>query len=294
MAAAYGALAFAVLGVTWSAIFIRWAAVPGASSAFYRVFIAAAVLVPWWTAAVAASPEFRETVRRVNRRAVLFAAAGGAFFALDLALYNTAVLRTTATSATLLGNHTPIFVGIGTWLLFGRRPRRAFWLGLALALIGAAIVVADNAGHRVRGAGDPAGDMLALTASVFFAAYLLTTERMREQLNTLTFSTAAIVGSVVTLLIVCVILDVPLSGFSMRTWGALLGLGLISQLAAYFSLAYALGHLPATTTSVGLLAQTPLTALLAIPLLGERARPALAVGAALALAGIYIVIRGKN
>jgi drug/metabolite transporter (DMT)-like permease len=294
MAAAYGALAFAVLGVTWSAIFIRWAAVPGPSSAFYRVSIAAAVLVPCWAAGVAASPEFRSTVRRANPRAGLIAAIGGAFFALDLALYNTAVLRTTATSATLLGNHAPIFVGIGTWLVFGRRPGRSFWVGLALALAGAAIVVADNAGRRTPGEGDAVGDILALAASVFFAAYLLTTERMREQLNTFTFSTAAIVGSVLTLLVVCLALEVPLSGFSTRTWGALLGLGLISQLAAYFALVYALGHLPATTTSVGLLAQTPLTALLAVPLLGERGRPALAAGAALALAGIYIVTRGKD
>ncbi|MGH7130288.1 MAG: DMT family transporter, partial [Planctomycetaceae bacterium] len=184
MAAAYGALVFAVLGIAWSAIFIRWPAVPGPSSAFYRVFIAAAVLVPWWAATVAASADFRAGVRRANRRAVAFALAGGAFFAIDLALYNTAVLRTTATSATLLGNNAPIFVGIGTWLVFQRRPRRAFWMGLALAVIGAAIVMTDNAGRGPSGEGDPIGDMLALSAAVFFAAYLLTTERVREQLNT--------------------------------------------------------------------------------------------------------------
>lgn len=294
MAAAYGALAFAIFGVTWSAIFIRWAAVPGPSSAFYRVFIASLVLVPWWATAVAVSPAFRAAVRRANLRSVLIALAGGGLFALDLALYNTAVLRTTATSATLLGNNAPIFVGIGAWLIFRRPPHRAFWIGLALALTGAVIVMTDNAGRRTSGEGDPIGDMLALLASLFFAAYLLTTERMREQLDTLMFSTAAIVGSVLTLLAVCLVLEVPLSGFSMRTWGALFGLGLVSQLAAYFALAYALGHLPATTTSVGLLAQTPLTALLAVPLLGEPLRLAQAAGAALALGGIYIVIRRKE
>jgi drug/metabolite transporter (DMT)-like permease len=294
MAVAYAALVFAVFGVSWSAIFIRWAEVPGPSSAFYRVSIAAAILVPWCSAALLTSNRFRARVHQMDWRTALLAVGGGAFFAIDLALYNTAVLRTTATSATLLGNNAPIVVGIGTWLVFRRRPHRAFWMGLALALAGAVIVVSDNARRGEPGRGDPYGDLLALAASVFFAAYLLATERVREQLSTLTFSTLAIVGSALTLLVVCLIVGAPLSGFSPRTWGALLGLGLVSQLAAYFALAYALGHLPATTTSVGLLAQVPLTALLALPLLGEPVRAAQGIGAALVLTGIYIVIRRKG
>ena len=235
------------------------------------------------------SPRFRAQVAATDRRALLLALAGGAFFAGDLALWNTAVLRTTALTATLLGNSSPIFVGVGTWLLFRRQPPRRFWTGLALALLGAAVVVMVDA--RPGQPNDPVGDLLAVIAAVFFAGYLLTTEYAREHLNTLTFSTAAITGSTLTLLAVCLWLDVPLGGFGARTWGALLGLGLITQLAAYFALVYALGHLPATVTSVGLLAQTPLTALLAIPLLGESLGPLQSAGAALALAGIFIVLR---
>lgn len=284
------ALAAAVSGIAWSAIFIRWAAIPGPSSAFYRVLIALIVLVPVWLAAFVASPPFRARVATSSRRAILLAVVGGAFFAGDLALWNTAVMRTTAMTATLLGNASPIFVGVGTWMIFRRRPPPRFWSGLALALIGAAIIVAVNAAGEGSGRGDPVGDLLALVAAVFFAGYLLTTERAREELSTLTFSTAAIVGSTLTLLIVCLAIDSPLSGFSARSWAALLGLGLITQLASYFALVYALGHLPATITSVGLLAQTPLTALLAVPLLGEALGPMQIAGGALALTGIFIVV----
>jgi drug/metabolite transporter (DMT)-like permease len=47
------------------------------------------------------------------------------------------------------------------------------------------------------------GDLLALTAAVFFAGYLMTTERVRGHVDTLTFSTFAVLGSVVTLFAVC-------------------------------------------------------------------------------------------
>jgi drug/metabolite transporter (DMT)-like permease len=286
---AYAALLFTIFGIAWSAIFVRWAGVPGPSSAFHRVFIAALVLVPWWIATALGS----ERPRRPNRRAVALALAGGALFGLDLAFYNTAVMRTTATEATLLGNNAPVFVGIGSWLIFRRPPPRSFWAGLLLALSGAIIVLAGSLESGAR-SGDLEGNLLALGAAVFFAGYLLATERVREGLDTLTFSTIAVIGSVLTLLVVCLLFDAPLSGFPARTWAALLGLGLISQLAAYFALVYALGHLPATITSVGLLAQVPLTALLAVPLLGERLTTRQLAGGALVLAGIYIVNAGAR
>jgi len=290
---AYGALLAAIAGIAWSAIFIRWSAVPGPSSAFYRVFIASLVLVPWRLATSLASAR-TGTMVKTRPRAMLLALAGGVFFGLDLALYNTAVMRTTATTATLFGNNAPIFVGMGTWLLFKRRPRRSFWIGLALAVAGAAIMMVATAAGKAGARSDLAGAGMAIAAAWFFAGYLLTTEHVREEMDTLTFSTIAVIGSVLTLLVVCLILGAPLGGFSTRTWLALLGLGLISQLGAYLGLAYALGHLPATITSVGLLAQVPLTALLAVPLLGEPLTAPYLAGGALVLVGIYIVSSGAK
>ena len=279
---AYGALALAISGIAWSAILVRWAGIAGPASAFYRVLIAALVLVPWRLA--------HGTRRPVSRRAVLLALAGGGFFGLDLALYNTAVMRTAAATASFLGNAAPVFVGLGAWLVFRRRPSAAFWTGLALSMAGGATMILSHVGEPA-GPGDPAGDLLALTAAAFFAGYLLTAEHLRAEMDTLTFNTLAILGSVAILLTVCVILGLPLAGYRPRTWAALAGLGLVSQLGAYYALVYALGHLPATITSVGLLSQLPLTAMLAALLLAEPVTRAQVIGGALVLAGVYVVNR---
>jgi drug/metabolite transporter (DMT)-like permease len=284
---AYTSLIAAVLGITWSAIFVRWAAVSGPASAFYRVLIAAVVLLPWRLMHGTRVPP--------PRRAGWLAVAGGAFFGCDLLFYNSALLRTSATTAVLLANGAPLVVGLGSWLVFRRRPHGIFWAGLALALIGcAAIVMADATSHGGLRAGDVSGDLMALVAAVFWALYLMTTERVRAGMDTLTFSALSIIGSVAVLLIVCVVLRVPLTGYPARSWLWLAGLGLISQLAAYFAIAYALGHLPATIMSVGLLAQFPLTALLAVPLLGEPLSVAQVAGGVLVLTGIYVVNRAPR
>lgn len=267
-----------VFCIAWSALFVRWAGVSGPASAFYRVLTATVVLVPCRL--------WRGGREPLTGRIVLLAAAAGAFFAFDLALFNTAVLSTSAATATLLGNNAPVLIGLGSWFIFHKRPRPVFWIGLALALIGSATIVGgDVLGRSAFGS----GDAMAIGASVFFAMYLLTTERVRSGMDTLTLTTLAVSASTVMLLVICLVLRVPLYGYVPHAWLDLVGLGLVSQVGGYLAITYALGHLPATVTSVGLLGQAPLTAVLAIPLLGEPLVATQAIGGALVLAGIYVV-----
>jgi drug/metabolite transporter (DMT)-like permease len=227
----------------------------------------------------------------VSARHAAIAIAGGVFFALDLAFWNTAVMKTQAAVASILGNNTPIFVGIMSWLVLRTRPRASFWIGLMLALAGCVLIMSANLRADTATRGSLFGDALALIASVFFAAYLFVTERVRRSMDTLTFNALAIGGSIAALLLMALALNLPLSGYPPRTWAAFAALGLVSQLAAYYALVYALGHLPATITSVGLLAQVPCTAILAMLLLGEPLTGVQVAGAAVVLVGIFVVNR---
>lgn len=286
------ALLGAVAGIAWSAILVRWAGVPGAVSAFYRVLVAGLVLVPWrLTRPQTKKDDSHRFSQRLETTAGWIAVLGGVFFALDIALWNTSVMHTGAAVASILGNNTPIFVGILTWLVLDRRPRGSFWVGLSLSLAGCLTIMIGPA-HAGSAPITLYGNLLAIGGSLFFAAYLVTTERVRRAMDTLTFNTLAISGSIATLLIVCLALRLPMTGYSPRAWTALVALGLVSQLAAYYALVYALGHLPATLTSVGLLGQVPCTAFLAWLLLGEPLTALQIAGGAVVLVGIFVVNRG--
>jgi drug/metabolite transporter (DMT)-like permease len=277
----YAALTAGIVCIAWSAIFVRWTDVPGTVSAFYRLLIPSLVLAPTWI--------LDRRTPRVSARTLAIIAFGGLFFALDLALYNTSILQTSAGNATLLGNQTPIAVGLLTWLALGRRPAASFWLGLALAVAGSsAIVWADLVRHVQFGA----GDFMALGAAACFAVYLMVTEQVRTSTTTLAFLRLAMVSSTIFLYAINRLTGVSLSVPAGRSWPALMGLGLVSQLGGYLALTYALGHLRATVTSVALLAQGPLTALIAAPLLGEKLTASLIVGGSLVLLGVGLANRG--
>jgi len=79
-----------------------------------------------------------------SRYHLWIAALGGLFFAGDLAAWNTSVLLTSAASATLFGNTSPLWVSLGALFLFKEKLGRGFWAGLGLALVGALIILGEN------------------------------------------------------------------------------------------------------------------------------------------------------
>jgi len=274
---AYAALVCGILCIGCSALFVKIAAVPGTVSAYYRLLFAAPPLVVAWL-------WFRKPLPA--RHDLLLMSAGGALFAADLVLWNSGLLLTSAATATLLANNAPIWVGLGALFFFRERLAPRFWLGLALSLIGMSLIV-GVAG--IRNLQFNTGDLLSIAASMFYAAYLLTTQKARMVNDTLTFMTVSVVAGAALLLVLNLSLGLPLTGFSARTWWALIGLGLISHLVGWLAINYALGHLKASAVSVSLLGQAVVTALLSIPILGETLGVAQTVGGLLVLSGIYLV-----
>jgi drug/metabolite transporter (DMT)-like permease len=253
---------------------------PGSASAFYRLLFASLLLCPYVA--------FTHRHTRFTKRSLWLAAVGGIFFAGDLALYSTAVLHSSAATATVLANNTPIAVGFLAWFATGERPVSAFWIGLAIAFSGSVLIVSEDLLYH---ASFGAADLLAVVSSVCFAVYLFVTEKMREAFDTFMLLALSLVASTVALLVFNVGAGVSLRIPDRGSWVALAALALVCQLLGYFALTYALGHLSAGITSVTLLVQTPLTAFLAFLFLGEPVEMPQVAGGALVLLGVWIVNR---
>src|SRR3954447_17462695 len=159
---AYAALTLGILCISFSAIFTKWAQVDGPVSGFYRVAIATLVL------AVPVAPRARR-VLRLGPSALLVTLLAGMFFAGDLAIWNTSLEYTSAANSTLLGNTSTLWVSLWALLVLHERLRGPFWVGMALARGGAALIVGPDL-HA--GAGLGWGDLLAVGSSVCYAGYL--------------------------------------------------------------------------------------------------------------------------
>jgi drug/metabolite transporter (DMT)-like permease len=286
----YSVLALGIVCIALSAIFVKLAVgVPGTVSAFYRVAIAAVALAIPFARGQARKNRALGAQGRLGWRIWALAVVAGIFFALDLGFWNTSLGFTTAANATLLGNDAPLVVGLGALILFHERPRVSYWLGLVIALLGMSVIVGWDV---ISQSPLSAGDLLAMLAGVFYAGYLLATQRIRAKMDTLPSLWVASATGTVLLLAFILATGQALGGYSFNAYMALLGLGLISQLVGWLAINYALGHMPASVVSVTLLSQPILTALFAVPLLGESLETHQIAGGLIALGGIFLVNRG--
>ncbi len=73
-----------------------------------------------------------------------------------------------------------------------------------------------------------------------------------------------------------------------------LALALVTQVGGYLAVVYAIGHLPAAVVSPTMLGQPLVTALLAIPLLGESLNWTQIVGGGIMIAGVGLVHRSRR
>ncbi len=273
----YLILFLGILCISWSAIFVKLADVSGLSSAFYRMFIGFLGVVPIWV--------FRKP-KLTDLKSVSMALLCGVIFAFDIAVWNLSIMLTKAAISTLIANLAPVWVGIGAILFLKEKPGRIFWIGTAIALFGVSIIVGLSQIYHSR---LNAGHFLAILASLFYAVYLLIMRKGRLRLDTVTFTMISMLSSTIVLFFIALITNTPLRGFSVSTWEALAGLGLISQLSGWLAINYAIAYMPPTIASVSLLSQSVFTALIAIPVLGEKLVHMELFGAMIVLTGIFLV-----
>ena len=276
---AYLALGMGILALSLSAMFVRWASAPGPVTAFYRLFFSIFLLLPFFL------PRLKH-IGSIRSGFVLFPLIAGFFTACDLGLWTSSLSYTTAANATLLGNTAPLWVALGTWLIFKQRLTAGFWRGLTITLLGAALILGtDFILHPRLGI----GDAMAIFTGVFYGGYFLVTERSRVHFDPITHIWLVGVGASLTLYVINRVLHYPMTGYPAQTWLVFLATAVISQLIGYMALAYALGHLPASIVSPTMILQPVVTTLLAIPLLGEIPSVWQGLGGGIALVGIYLV-----
>ena len=207
----------------------------------------------------------------------------GAFFCGDLVFWHQAIHISSVANATLMTNLAPVFVTLASFLFFGERFRGVFIAGIALSIAGAIVLMS---GSLQLGVQRLHGDLFAIVSAVFYAGYILGVSRARQRYGAMEVMFWATLSSAVLL---CIVGNVQGDSFwpqSARGWWVLIGLALLSHVAGQGLIAWALAHLSAAFSAVGLLVQPVAAAVFAWLILAEPFGALQALGGAIVLAGI--------
>jgi drug/metabolite transporter (DMT)-like permease len=281
---AVAALLAGAVAIAVSPLFVRVSEAGPVATAFWRVALALPVL---WTWSLIAEPGRHVASFAADRRLMI---AAGVLFAGDLAVWHWSIMLTSVANATLLANLAPIFVTLTVWLLYRRRPGGVFLAGMAVALAGVAALLGGD--FRLSG-GELAGDCLGVLTAMFYAGYQLVIKELRSRASTASIMAWSGLVMAAVLLPIALLSGEQILPATSAGWLKLLGLALISQAAGQSLIAYALAHLPATFSSVGLLLQPVMAGLFAWVLLGETLGAIAIAGGVAVLIGIYIAQRAE-
>jgi drug/metabolite transporter (DMT)-like permease len=277
----YLALALGIFSQTLSPFFVRWAGnnVPGPVFAFYRMGIGGLLITYFFIKSVRGTGFW-------TYKNLLFPVLGGICTACDLSLWNTGIHRTSIANATLMSNTAPVWVVLASLVLFREKFRKSFWLGLVLAMGGAAIVLSYD---FIRQPHLSVGDLFSLASGIFYGGYYLSTQNGRKRLSVIQYLWVMSATASLILLTFSLIMGYQIIGYSPQTYASFIGAGVVVQCIAYVGVAYALGHLPASVVSPTIILQPVLSALLAIPVFGESFIPIQWLGMASVLTGVYLI-----
>jgi drug/metabolite transporter (DMT)-like permease len=281
---ALGALLLGATCIALSPIFVRLSEAGPTATAFWRVALAVPVL--WVLYFIR---EINLGAKRSPRGLLLVAA--GIAFAGDLGFWHASIQLTSVANSTLLANLASLFVTLAAWMFLRERPSRLFLAGLGLALFGVTLLVRSSLQFSATAL---AGDALGVVTAMFYAGYILAVKGLRDRGET-ALRIMAVTSTLTAILLLPAALAAGEQFFPATAtgWLVVLGLALVSHAAGQGLIAYALAHLPAAFSSVGLLLQPVVAALFAWLLLAEPLAALQVAGGLVVLAGIYLARRAS-
>jgi drug/metabolite transporter (DMT)-like permease len=283
LSGAYISLIAGLVIIGFSPILLRLADAPGPVSGFYRMTIGWLLITPWFIHGWRKHPNSLVELRP--------AVLAGLFFGGDMVLWTTGVMLAGATIPTLFANTSPLWVGVGALLVFKEKLKPGFWFGLLLALAGAVLIFGTDesfSGHLL------SGGLMGIGSGIFYGSFFLAGQRSRDHLEPVTFLWVVSFVCSLVLLAAAVALGQPLTGYPTHSYLAFLAMGVFVQVLGWMLVSKAQGELPASLVAPTMLGQPVVTAILAIPLLGETLSPPKILGGITVILGVYLVHRSKQ
>lgn len=285
------ALFAGAVAISLAPIWVRLSDAGPTATAFHRMALALPLLLVWmWAEQRGKQSKAEQAPRAPTRRDHLFVWLAGLAFAADLAVWHLSVMHTSVANATLLSNLMPLFLATFGYLFLGERYSRRFLTGMAVAMAGAAILMG---GSFQLNPDQLVGDALGIATAVFYSSYVLCVKRARQALPTGYIMAMSAAISALILLPLAWGLAERLLPVSLLGWFAVFGLAWFTHAGGQGLIAYALAHLPAAFSSVGLLVQPVGAAIFAWLILGEDLTIWKLAGGAVVLAGIVLARKGS-
>jgi drug/metabolite transporter (DMT)-like permease len=283
---ALGALVLGGILLGCSPILVRISHIGPIATAFWRLALALPPLAMLFGSSSRSGGTGRLPASAAEHLAAAFP---GIFLAGDLATWHISLHLTSVTNSTLLANMAPVIVTLVSWLFLRQRVSGAFIAGLLLSVAG--VVVLNGGSVSTGGDSHLRGDLVALLAACFYAGYFVMLSRARSAFSTPVVMLWSTIAAAICVLPMALLFEKAFVPYAIAGWLILIGLGWLVHAGGQGLITFALAWLPPTFSSLTLLIQPVVAAVLARIILDEPLGVKQVAGGSIVIAGILLARR---
>jgi drug/metabolite transporter (DMT)-like permease len=272
-------LLLGVLGVSFSAVFIKESDAPSLVIATYRLGWTVFILLP------IVGVKYWDEVRNLQQSDVLWCTVSGFFLATHFSVWFESLKFTSIASSTVLVSTEVIFAAIGFVFVFGGRINKMGVLAIAITFLGSVVIAMSD-----RGGGNNVlyGDALALLGAVMAAIYTLIGRKQRGHLSTTVYTFITYCACFVSLLIFDVATGTSIYGYGMKEIILGLLLGISCTLLGHSVFSWCLKYLSPSFVSSAKLLEPVFASVLAVFIYKEIPSALQIIGGIIVIEGVYL------
>ena len=288
-------LAILLVAATFAPLFVRRAQLEGIPTpliVWLRLALSAAAITPFVLRREAAA------LRQLGRRELLLSLAAGFWLVCNLLLFFAALEYTGILVTSVLRRTTPLWTALPEVFLLGAIFPRRLWWGIAITMLGGALVaLSGGAGTAGLAGGGQAlgqlsasqwGALLALGGAACGAFYYVLGRYLNAHMPMLVYSWLAFAWGGLISGVLLLFWRIPLGGYSLAGYGWALSVVIIAQLVGHLAINWSVGKLHATTMSLVMQLSVVTSGLLAWLWLAELPLPGEVLGSAVVLGGVTL------
>lgn len=273
-----------MLAISFAPILVRYSDAPVSVQGMYRMLFTFLLMLPF-------GGKYMPAVRRLTLRDWWLLFWAGFFLALHFILWMASLTYTSIASSTILLSLEPVFVMVGTFLIFKDRASRLAIIGMVIALVGAVIV----------GSGDMSvsreaifGDLLSFLGTAAVAVNMLIAKQILTRVPAYLYSLIVFFFTFLCFLVYNLSMGIELTGYARKEWIVFLLLAVIPTVFGHLVFNWLMQYVKATTISMSVLAEPVGASLLGILLFGEIVTGMQLFGGAFIIYGLYLYLRAEK
>ena len=277
-----------ILGISLSAIFVKYSTAPSAVTAAFRLLWTVLFLTP----VVLGKKTVRQELLQIPKKLALLSCLSGLFLAIHFVLWFESLQHTSVASSTTIVCTEVIWVCLGFCLVLGGKLSAKALAAIAVTLSGSMLIAYADSGSGSQ----LYGDILSLLAAIAVAIYTLIGRVVRSRVSTTVYTYMVYTACATVLVVTCLVQGYGLFDYgpSAIVVGALLAL--FSTILGHSIFSWCLKYFSPSFVSASKLCEPVAAAAIAAFLFAEIPTLFQILGGILILGGVcwYSVIERKG